>query len=135
MLSLWSPFGSEHLTARRNLNKQLFNAFFSDTFGNSNLGIEYRKNEDGSLSVSVDLPGIEEKDIAVEFDEHHVLTITGERKTATSSYSVNKAFHVPEEYDTENIKAELKNGVLTIKLATKPQKSKEAVKIPVTSVK
>jgi len=133
MLSLWSPFAAD-LANQRKLSR-LFNETFEHAFSGSDWGLEYRKNEDGSLSVSVDLPGIEEQDIVVEFTEKNILSIRGERKTKTSSYSVNKAFQVPEEYDTDNVKAELRNGVLTITLQVKPQKSKETVKIPVTTVK
>lgn len=139
MLSIWNPAFNNHLTAKKG-SRTLFDSLFSDPFESlmtetSRFGVEYKKDEDGSLSVSVDVPGIEEKDIAVEITENNVLSVRGERKTKTSSYNVHKSFYIPEEYNTSAIKAELKNGVLTISIPEKEQKSKETIKVPVSTVK
>lgn len=139
MLSIWNPAFNNHLTTKRG-GRTLFDSLFSEPFESlmaetSRFGVEYKKDEDGSLSVSVDVPGIEEKDIAVEITENNVLSVRGERKTKTSSYNVHKSFYVPEEYNTSAIKAELKNGVLTISIPEKEQKSKETIKVPVSTVK
>lgn len=137
MLSVWSPFHFD-TSSKRHAGRSLFDSLFHDSIHDlhaQNLGVEYKKNEDESLSVSIDVPGIEEQDIKVEVSEQNVLSIRGERKTKTSSYTVNKSFSIPEEYDSSSIKAELRNGVLTITLPSLPVKSKESRKIAVTSVK
>lgn len=131
MLSLWNNFGFDH--PRRLLNRSLFDGMVTDSFGsNPHWGVEYKKAEDGTLEVAIDVPGIEEKDIVVEVNNQNVLQVRGERKTKTSTYTVNKSFSIPEEYDTANIKAELKNGVLTVTLSTVPVKNKETKKVTVT---
>ena len=136
MLSLWNPFVLDTNSSKKFTNRTLLDTLFSDSLVNTHhWGIEYKKNEDGSLEVSVDVPGIVENDVVVEVTESNVLNIRGERKTKTSSYTVNKSFSVPEEYDTSAIKAELKNGVLTVTLPSLPVKTKESRKVPVTSVK
>ena len=128
MLSLWNPFYTDVSRSRK---KDLLRDMF-DT--NYHWGAEYKRNDDGSLSVSLDLPGVEEKDISVEVTSDNLLQIRGQRKTATSSYSVNKSFSVPDLYDTDHITAELKNGVLTLTLPTK-QTVKDVKKVAITSVK
>jgi HSP20 family molecular chaperone IbpA len=127
MLSLWNPF---YLNSDLNRYKKLSNrSLLKEAL---DYGIEYKKTEDGSLAISVDLPGIEEKDIEVEVTTDNILQIRGERKTATSSYSVDKSFSVPEVYDTDKITAHLKNGVLTLTLPGK-QVSKDVRKVLVSS--
>lgn len=127
MLSLWSPFYDDFYGSVGRNRKKLF-----DT--NYHWDIEYKKKDDNSLAVSVDLPGIEEQDVSVEVTSDNILQIRGERKTSTSSYTVTKSFLVPEVYDADNIKAELKNGVLTLTLPPK-QVVKDIKKIAITSVK
>jgi HSP20 family molecular chaperone IbpA len=128
MLSLWNPFYTDVSRSRK---KDLLRDIF-DT--NYHWGAEYKRNDDGSLSVSLDLPGVEEKDISVEVTSDNLLQIRGQRKTATSSYSINKSFSVPDLYNTDHITAELKNGVLTFTLPTK-QTVKDVKKVAITSVK
>lgn len=128
MLSLWNPFYTDVSRSRK---KDLLRDIF-DT--NYHWGAEYKRNDDGSLSVSLDLPGVEEKDISVEVTSDNLLQIRGQRKTATSSYSINKSFSVPDLYNTDHITAELKNGVLTLTLPTK-QTVKDVKKVAITSVK
>lgn len=143
MLSLWNPFIPvvRERSDSRISTKNYFDRLFEDTFATmthdllgghlTSLGIEQKKNEDGSLSVSIDIPGIKEEDITIEVQDN-VVNIKGERKTATSSYSVSKSLSIPEGYSSDDIKAELTNGVLTLGLAAKQLPQKEVKKIPIT---
>ena len=88
-----------------------------------------------------DLPGIQEKDLEVKLTQNR-LSISGKREQEKSekgetfytyerSYgSFARAFTLPEGVDGENIKAELKEGVLTLTLPKRPelQPKKIAVK-------
>lgn len=114
MLSLWKPY----------------NLFF-DTFDTA-YGIEYKKKEDCSLDLTVDLPGVEEKDVSVEVTPENYLHIKGERKTKTSSFTVSKTFFIPKQYDTDHILAELKNGVLSLTLPYKAL-GKQNKKVSITT--
>jgi HSP20 family protein len=144
MLSLWNPFvpvvraNSDSRISTKNYFDRLFEDSFAtmtqDLFGGhlAGIGIEQKKNEDGSLSVSIDVPGIKQEDIAIEITDN-VVQVKGERKTATSSYAVSKSLTIPEGYSSDDIKAELTDGVLTIILAAKQPVQKEVKKIPITS--
>ena len=131
MLSLWNPLLFEVLKPKKSFNRDLFDDI--DLFFAS--GLEHKVNEDASLSVSIDLPGVSEEDVAVEVKDNNILSIKAERKTSLSSYKINKSFSVPEMYDADKIIAELKNGVLILTLPSKNKEAKEPKKVVVNSVK
>lgn len=146
MLSLWNPFLPERVQSDSRISpKSYFDRLIDDSFGTMvqdlfhapipQLGIESKKNEDGSLAVSIDVPGIKENDIVIEVDGN-ILTVKGERKTATSSYKMQKSFTIPEGYDTNKITAELKDGVLSLNIVGQPPTPpREVKKIPVITGK
>jgi HSP20 family molecular chaperone IbpA len=120
--------------------RSYFDRLFEDTFESMvndlfphHLGMEYHRNtEDGTLNISVDIPGIQEADINIELVDN-TITIKGERKTPSSSYTVQKSLSIPEGYDQEDIKAELKNGVLILTLIGKSSPKPEPKKITIKS--
>jgi HSP20 family protein len=83
--------------------------------------------KDGVLAIRADLPGMTQKDIAVEVIEN-TLTIKGERKTDVEekhdgiyrqerSYgSFFRAFPLPESIKPEDVKATFADGVLEVKV-------------------
>ena len=85
-----------------------------------------------SYVVKADLPGIEEKDLDVSFEKNR-LTISGKRESekreegetycaCERSYgSFSRSISLPDGVDTEKVKAELKSGVLTLRLSKKPE--------------
>jgi HSP20 family molecular chaperone IbpA len=88
----------------------------------------------GDLTVVADLPGVEKDGLKVHVDEEGVLTIEGrvhhiEKKcNILNEYDLVdyfRQFRLSEEIDREKISAELKHGVLTLKLpkaeAAKPR--------------
>ena len=92
---------------------------------------------DDTLTVAVDLPGINRDDIEVNLDKN-VLTITGERRSEKSDdenrrYHVTersygqfaRSFKLPSTVEAEKINAEYKDGVLQLTLpkveAAKPR--------------
>ncbi len=111
-----------------------FETLFGDLFTPFDWGMEYKKNENGTLSISVDVPGIKESDISIEISDN-IISVKGERKTTISSYSVHKKFNIPEGYSSEDIKAELDSGVLTLTLNSKQEPNKEIKKIPISTNK
>ncbi len=130
MIVRWNPF----VPVKNSEQRSVFDSFFNDNFFENfftSLGVHQTKNEDGTYSMSVDIPGIKEEDISLSLEDN-VVTIKGERKTPTSSYMMNKSFTLPEDSDIDTLKAELKDGVLTINLEAKqlPQ-AKEPKKIPI----
>jgi HSP20 family protein len=89
--------------------------------------------DDKSFRVTIELPGMIEKDVAVSLTDR-VLTIRGEKKEEKETKdkdvyrserrygSFRRAFELPAEVDASKIEASFKNGVLTIDLP----KTKEA---------
>lgn len=92
--------------------------------------------KNGDLILRAEVPGIDEKAIDLKL-EGRVLTIKGERKPehetngftyhrSESVYgSFARSFTLPDSADSDRIKAEYKNGILTI---TIPQKAEAKVR-------
>ncbi len=96
------------------------------------------------LVVKADLPDVEEKDIDVRV-ENNLLTIRGERKfdksVAEDNYlrvertygAFSRSFSLPNTVNAESIRAEYKNGVLTVNLPKREESKPRQVKVNVTS--
>ena len=96
------------------------------------------------LVVKADLPDVEEKDIDVRV-ENNLLTIHGERKfdksVAEDNYlriertygTFSRSFSLPNTVNPEAIRAEYKNGVLTVSLPKREESKPRQVKVNVTS--
>lgn len=92
---------------------------------------EVKETKDGYV-FRADLPGIKEKDLDVSLTGNR-LTVAGrrdeeERKederyfTYERTYGAfSRSFTLPEGVDGESVQAELKDGVLTLTLAKKPE--------------
>ncbi len=93
---------------------------------------------DKGVEVTVELPGVDEKDIDVSL-ANDVLTIKGEKKsetekTAKDYHLIERAYgaferstRLPCEVDASKVKAEFKNGSLTVTVP-KPAEAIEATK-------
>ena len=119
---------------------RLFEEFFND-FPFSGSALEGRGSwtpsvdimeKDGNLILRAELPGLTEKQIELKL-EGNTLTIKGERtmenedKKGTfhrveSFYgSFSRSFRLPDTVDCDKIKADYKNGVLTVTIPQKPE--------------
>ena len=95
-------------------------------------GMNQRENEDGSLGISINVPGIDAKDLTVEVKDY-VVSIYGQSKTNNSDYAISRHFTIPEGYDGDQMTANLHNGVLTLALMAKEMPKTEAKKINITN--
>jgi HSP20 family protein len=87
--------------------------------------VEVKENNKG-YSVTVELPGLDEKDVKVQVEDD-VLTISGEKKVehtddkthySERSYgSFTRAFTLPADADRNGITAQFAKGVLTLDIA------------------
>ena len=89
---------------------------------------------------SLDLPGIEQKDVDISVKEN-ILTISGKREheeTAEddnyfacerSHGSFSRSFTLPRSADVEGVSADLKNGVLTVSVSKKPEAQPKQITI------
>src|SRR3954452_24367375 len=97
---------------------------------------------ENELVLKADLPDVELKDLDVRV-ENQTLTVAGERKferkdggkgyhRVERSYgSFARSFAVPNTFDTENINAGFKNGVLTVTLPKKEAAKPRQIKVQV----
>jgi len=98
--------------------------------------------KDGSLVLQAELPGMNEKEITLKLEEN-VLTLSGERKFENEekkdnyrrierSYgSFSRSFTLPDTADRDKIKAEYKNGVLTVTVPLKDEAKPREVPITI----
>ena len=99
---------------------------------------------ENELVAKVDLPGLEEKDIDVRV-ENNMLTIRGERRfdkdvnednylRIERSYgSFMRSFSLPNTVSSENIRAEYRDGILTLHMAKLEESKPKQIKITVSA--
>ena len=92
---------------------------------------EVKETKDGYI-FKADVPGIHEKDLEIAVTGNR-LAISGHRETEQRDKSdtwyayeraygsFSRSFTLPEGVDTEHVKAELKEGVLTLQLSKLPE--------------
>jgi HSP20 family protein len=102
---------------------------------------EVKETKD-AFQFKADVPGVKESDVDVNLTGNR-LTIAGrreaEKEDKTDTYytyersygSFTRTFTLPEEADLQNVRAELKDGVLTVALPKKA--AAVAKKIPIAS--
>ncbi len=114
---------------------------FSDLFNaaSTSLPVEMYE-ENGEVVISLDVPGVDPEKIEVRAFPDRVLIRSSQevseecpegrtyhcRKRATK---INYSIAVPTEVDPENVKASVKNGVMTIRLARKGRDEGKVVEI------
>lgn len=88
--------------------------------------------KDENLILRAEMPGLDEKEIELNI-QGNVLTLKGEKKMEKEekredfrrverSYGLfTRSFSLPDGADTEKIRAEYKNGVLTVTIPQKPE--------------
>lgn len=139
---------------------RLFDSFFPSAFGRSIFDVDPWRDRafrmvgdisprmdvterDDRYDISVEVPGMDEKDVAVKV-HGDMLTISGEKKTERTddtgathlterSYgSFARSIRLPDDADAETIKADYAKGVLTISVPKRPG-GKDEKKIEVTT--
>ncbi|MBF0361769.1 MAG: Hsp20/alpha crystallin family protein [Oligoflexia bacterium] len=92
--------------------------------------------------LTADLPGLNDKDVKIEFDDG-VLAISGERSTEKeksdnkNSYyyrervygKFERSFNFGNSVDADNVKASMKNGILTVELIKREPKKVKLITI------
>jgi len=94
-----------------------------------------------SYLVKAELPGVGESDLQIQATQES-LTVSGERRTTVpEGYSVHRQERAPVRFsrslafptrvDTEGIKADLRNGILTITVPKAPEVKPKAISISI----
>ena len=98
-------------------------------------------DEDKAFRVTVELPGMTDKDVAVTVDDR-TLTIRGEKKEEKEkkdkdvfrrerAYGSFRTIELPGDVDAAKIEAKFKDGVLTIELPKTKEAQERVKQIPV----
>lgn len=96
------------------------------------------KEDEKNIFVSAEIPGINKEDIKITVNDENILTIKGEKKREETENddsfvklercygSFARSFILPDEIKNDKIKANYKDGVLSIELEkAEPKKPKE----------
>lgn len=102
------------------------------------------KGGDDAYSIRMELPGVDEKDIDLTVDEG-VATVRGEKRTEAEKKgetwyfserqygAFRRSFRLPADADAQGVKAEMKDGVLTITVPkTTPVPEEKSRKIEIS---
>ncbi len=145
MITRWDPFREMAVLQDR------MNRLFSDQF--SQLGHEdvltgsfvppvdvYE--DENSIEVRLEVPGIDEKDIDIRM-ENNTLTIRGERKFEKEEKEENfhrierrygsftRTFTLPSTVNAEDVNADYDKGVLKVRLAKRAEAKPKQIKVNV----
>ena len=145
-ISRWEPFrGAQTLQDQIN---RLFGEVFDRSTQESNLStwappVDIHENEH-ELIVKADLPGMDPKDLDIRV-ENNILTIRGERKFEERANEKNslrveraygsfsRSFSLANTVNSEAIKADYQNGVLTLTIPKREEAKPKQIKVNVTA--
>src|ERR1700761_8761393 len=139
-----TPFRGQ-ATLQDKINR-LFNDAFERTEQESNLtswapAVDIYENEH-ELIVKADLPGVEAKDLDIRI-ENNILTIRGDRrfekKVNEDNYlrveraygSFSRSFSLSNTVNSDGIKADYQNGVLTLNVPKREEAKPKQIKVSV----
>lgn len=101
------------------LDKFIDNAFrsamYGDVFTTSTGYKDLIRDEKEKSVISLAVPGLSKDDIDLEVKEEGLLTLKFSKKTDFFDRG-HRSWTLPEDIDVENVKAECKDGLLTVTL-------------------
>ena len=140
----WEPFDALHRQIG-NLLEDFMSGFSMEPFsGSGNFVPKINVSEDeASLKITAELPGMEEKDVEVTLADNAV-TIRGEKKIEHEEKSEGSRQYLERSYgyfqrtvplqceiDTDNVDAVFKKGVLSVTLTKSKAEQSKAKKISI----
>ena len=139
-LTRWTPW-QELESVNRQLSRLLddSNSTMDTGGGHWAPSVDIRETDD-ALLVQAELPGIDKKDVKLEVREG-VMTLSGERRYEKDveeenvhrierSYgSFTRSFSLPANIDSEHVQADMKDGVLSVRLPKRESAKPKAIEI------
>jgi len=139
---------SRGLTLQDEVNRLFEDNFTRERYGHADLAtwappVDIYETEN-ELVVKAELPDFQDKDIDVRIT-NNTLTIRGERKFEKDVKEENylrieraygsfmRSFSLPNTVSSENIRADYRNGVLTLHLAKREESKPKQIKISVST--
>ena len=143
----WEPF-RDLVSAQRDFDR-LFREAFSPQLGETELStrswappVDIFETED-AIVLKAELPGVDPKDVEVRVEDNN-LYLKGERnyekevkeqnyhRIERSYGSFARSFSLPNSIDAEKVKAEYKDGLLTLTMPKREETKPKTIKIDVT---
>jgi HSP20 family protein len=143
MLSRWDPL--RDLQRMQDEMGRLFDDRLTTRSGESvgwTPSVDIFEDEEG-VALRFELAGVDPKDVDIRF-ENGVLTLRGDRKLEREDKRDNyhrvelsygtftRSFSLPGTIDAEKIKAESRNGILTVMLSKKPEAKPKSIQVKVS---
>lgn len=141
----WNPL-KEMVSLRERMNRLFDDSLFRSDRRNdeTEMGVWLPAvdvfEKENQLVIKAELPGMNKKDISLDFKDG-VLTLSGVRKSENEvkeddfyrremSYGkFIRSFNLPADSDTEKIKAEFENGLLTIEVPKPERHQPKQIKV------
>ncbi|XP_066317264.1 16.9 kDa class I heat shock protein 1-like [Miscanthus floridulus] len=132
-MDLWDPFD--------NMFRSIVPSASSAAFANAR--IDWKETPEAHV-FKADLPGVKKEEVKVEVEDGNVLVISGQRsreeedkndkwhRVERSSGQFTRRFRLPENAKTEEVKAALENGVLTVTVPKAEVKKPEVKSIQIS---
>ena len=144
-LDLWDPFQGFPFGSGSGSSSLLpsFAGTNSETAAFAGARIDWKETPEAHV-FKADVPGLKKEEVKVEVEDGNVLQISGERnkeqeeKTDTwhrverSSGRFMRRFRLPENAKTEQIRASMENGVLTVTVPKDEVKKPEVKSIQIS---
>ena len=138
----WEPF-RDLLTTQKEFDR-LFKEAFSPMHGETEVStrswappVDIYETED-AIVLKAELPGVEAKDVEVRVEDNN-LYLKGERKFEQNYHRVERSygsfarsFSLPNSISAEKVKAEYKDGLLTLTMPKREEAKPKTIKIDVT---
>ena len=114
-----------------------------DTAAFAGARIDWKETPEAHV-FKADLPGVKKEEVKVEMEDGNVLVISGERskeeedkydkwhRVERSSGKFLRRFRLPENAKTDQVKAGLENGVLTVTVPKAEEKKPEVKAIEIS---
>jgi HSP20 family protein len=147
MITRFAPF-RELATFQDTLNRVLQASGASDellTTGSFIPPVDIYEDDHG-ISLRLEIPGVKEQDLDIQL-ENSTLTVRGERKFEKEEKEENfhrierrygsfsRSFTLPNTVDSENVRADYKDGLLTIQLSKRAEAKPKQIKVGLSSAK
>ncbi|XP_066382587.1 18.1 kDa class I heat shock protein-like [Miscanthus floridulus] len=143
-LDLWDPF--EGFPFGSGSSRSLVPSFprsSSETAAFAGARIDWKETPEAHV-FKADVPGLKKEEVKVEVEDGNVLQISGERskeheekndrwhRVERSSGKFLRRFRLPENAKTEQIKASMENGVLTVTVPKEEAKKADIKNVQIT---
>jgi len=143
-ISKWQPFG-DLLSIHNRINKLFEDRFMKDSeYSEDTLSCWFPLTDifetKDEYVIKLEVPGMAKEDINIEF-HNNTLSVKGERKEdkdvkkedyhRIESYcgTFSRSFSIPQDVEPNKIKAEMKDGVLVLKIPKVEMKKATPIKI------